>query len=60
MNTALALGALARLAPTQRARIAVVLGSGWGGLTQHLQNAVQIPYSALPGFPQASVAGHSG
>ena len=60
MNTALALGALARLAPTQRARIAVVLGSGWGGLTQHLQDPVQVPYSALPGFPQASVAGHSG
>jgi purine-nucleoside phosphorylase len=38
----------------------VVLGSGWGRLTEHLQNAVQIQYSGLPGFPQATVAGHSG
>lgn len=60
MNTPLALEALARLAPFTHPRIAVVLGSGWGGLTEHLQNAVQIPYSALPGFPQATVAGHSG
>ena len=60
MNTALALDALARLAPTKRARVAVVLGSGWGELTQHLHNAVQIPYSELAGFPKASVAGHSG
>lgn len=60
MNTQAALDALARLAPLRRPRIAVVLGSGWGGLTQHLKDAVQIPYSELPGFPQATVAGHSG
>lgn len=60
MNTPLALTALARLAPLHRPRIAVVLGSGWGGLTQHVKDAVQIPYSELPGFPQATVAGHSG
>lgn len=49
---------------TQRAaylqpRIAVVLGSGWGGLTDHITGAIQIPYSDLPGFPQPTVAGHS-
>jgi purine-nucleoside phosphorylase len=60
MSKQLALETLARLAPLKRPRIAVVLGSGWGGLTQHLQNAVQIPYAELPGFPQATVAGHSG
>jgi len=40
-------------------RIAVVLGSGWGGLTEHIDNAIQIPYSELEGFPQPTVAGHS-
>lgn len=40
-------------------RIAVVLGSGWGGLTRHITDAVQVPYSDLPGFPQPTVAGHS-
>ena len=50
---------------TQRAaelqpRIAVVLGSGWSGLTEHISNAVQIPYAELTGFPQPSVEGHGG
>ena len=40
-------------------RIAVVLGSGWGGLTRHITDAVQVPYLDLPGFPQPTVAGHS-
>ncbi len=48
------------IAPKARPRIAVVLGSGWGGLTDHLANAIRIPYSELEGFPQATVAGHSG
>lgn len=60
MTTQATLDALAHLVPLARPRIAVVLGSGWGGLTQHLRNSVQIPYSELPGFPQATVAGHSG
>jgi len=45
----------ARIQPT----IALVLGSGWGGLTDHLTDAIQIPYTDLDGFPQPTVAGHS-
>lgn len=45
--------------PHLQPRIAVVLGSGWGGLTDHITGAVQIPYTDLPGFPQPTVAGHS-
>lgn len=41
-------------------RIAVILGSGWGGVTEHLRDAVRIPYAELGGFPQATVLGHSG
>ena len=41
-------------------RIAVVLGSGWGGLPGHVEGAVRIPYAELDGFPRAGVAGHAG
>ncbi|HEX5697886.1 MAG TPA: purine-nucleoside phosphorylase [Rhodoferax sp.] len=47
-------------APGLQPRIAVVLGSGWGALTDHLTNALQIPYGELAGFPQPGVAGHGG
>ncbi len=47
-------------APGAAPRIAVVLGSGWGGATQHIAGAQRIPYAELPGFPPAGVAGHSG
>lgn len=55
-----ALSTLAQRAPGFRARIAVVLGSGWGGLTGHIANPVRVPYGELPGFPQPGVAGHGG
>ena len=51
---------ISQRAPDIQPRIAVVLGSGWGGLTEHLSDAVQIAYTELPGFPQPGVAGHSG
>ncbi|MEY2892196.1 MAG: hypothetical protein RJA98_2104 [Pseudomonadota bacterium] len=55
-----AIQAVRAAAPTAAPRIAVVLGSGWGGLTAHVQDPVRIPYRDLPGFPQATVAGHAG
>jgi purine-nucleoside phosphorylase len=61
--TALASPALETLrarAPRARPRIAVILGSGWGGLTEHIDDAVSIPYSDLQGFPHAGVPGHTG
>jgi len=47
-------------APQARPAVAVLLGSGWGALTQHVQAAIRIPYAELPGFPLTSVAGHGG
>ena len=47
-------------APQARPRIAVLLGSGWGGFTQRLEGALRIAYADLPGFPPAGVAGHAG
>lgn len=55
-----ALQVLQRAAPVLRPRIAVVLGSGWGALTEHVQDAVRIPYAQLCGFPHTGVAGHGG
>jgi xanthosine phosphorylase len=41
-------------------RLGIVLGSGLGGLTDALEDAVAVPYQELDGFPAAGVAGHQG
>ena len=41
-------------------RVAVVLGSGLGGLVDSLERAVSIPFTDLPGLPRTSVVGHGG
>jgi purine-nucleoside phosphorylase len=38
----------------------IVLGSGLGGLADRIEHAVRIPFSHVPGFPTATVAGHAG
>lgn len=58
MNPALSI--IRERAPKARPRIAVVLGSGWGGLTRQLTDAQRFAYAELPGFPAAGVAGHTG
>jgi purine-nucleoside phosphorylase len=55
-----ALQQIRRRAPGAKPRIAVLLGSGWGGLTQRLHQATRIRYAELEGFPTAGVAGHAG
>lgn len=40
--------------------VAIVLGSGLGHLADEVQQAVRVPYTAIPGFPQPGVAGHKG
>ena len=47
---------LAGLAPT----VAIVLGSGLGGLVDEVVDPVRIPYAELPGFPASGVSGHAG
>jgi purine-nucleoside phosphorylase len=42
------------------AEVAIVLGSGLGGVTDRLEGAKGAPYSSLPGFPETTVAGHPG
>lgn len=41
-------------------KLALVLGSGLGDFASHVEDAVTIPYSEIPHFPQSTVAGHSG
>ena len=41
-------------------KIAIILGSGLGGLATRLTEVVTLPYSELPGFPVLTVAGHAG
>jgi purine-nucleoside phosphorylase len=47
-------------APGLRPAIAIVLGSGWDGIADLVQGAVDIPYATLPAFPVLGVAGHAG
>ena len=49
-----------RAAVSEVPTIAVVLGSGLGGLADGLSDRVVIPYSRLPHFPAPTVAGHEG
>lgn len=40
--------------------VALVLGSGLGGLAHEVEDALRIPYADLPGFPESGVTGHAG
>ncbi len=39
---------------------AVVLGSGLGGFAEQLEDAVEIPYGEIPGWPVSTALGHAG
>lgn len=41
-------------------KVAIVLGSGLGGLTQSLDIVDEIPYGEIPFFPVSTVKGHKG
>lgn len=41
-------------------RVAVVLGTGLGGLAERIKDVTSIPYADIPHFPLATVAGHAG
>lgn len=40
--------------------VAIVLGSGLGGLADRIADPVRIPYAGIPGFPVPTVEGHTG
>ena len=41
-------------------KVAIILGSGLGNLTDFMTDKKVIPYSQIPNFPVSTVAGHSG
>lgn len=41
-------------------RVAVVLGSGLGEAVPHLDNAVEVDWCGIPGWPECGVPGHAG
>jgi purine-nucleoside phosphorylase len=45
---------------TKRPRAAVILGTGFGGLTSHINIEATFPYSALPSFQQPTAVAHKG
>jgi purine-nucleoside phosphorylase len=61
-------GAAAEAAAVLRARtgthdepaLGIILGSGLGGLAGRIEDAIAVPFADVPGFPQATVVGHSG
>jgi purine-nucleoside phosphorylase len=52
--------AIGRLVGDVRPTVAIVLGSGLGGLAERIENAVTVPFADVPGFPSATVIGHAG
>ena len=45
---------------TAEPEIAIILGSGLGGLADEIENATRVPFSDIPGFPEPTVLGHEG
>jgi len=48
------------LGPIDEPVLAIVLGSGLGGLAARISNATAIAFGDVPGFSAATVAGHAG
>ncbi|MBF6589042.1 MAG: purine-nucleoside phosphorylase [Ktedonobacterales bacterium] len=41
-------------------RIALILGTGLGGVAEAITEAITLPFAAIPHFPRATVLGHAG
>jgi purine-nucleoside phosphorylase len=52
--------AIRKRAATQQPTFGIILGSGLGGLSKSIGDAVHIPFGDIPGFPEVTVAGHEG
>jgi purine-nucleoside phosphorylase len=50
----------ARSGSTPAPEIAIVLGSGLGGLAWAIDATARVPFREIPGFPAPSVVGHAG
>lgn len=57
---AAAAGAVRACLGARRPEVAIVLGSGLGGLTERIGDPARIGYRDIPGFPLPAVQGHGG
>jgi purine-nucleoside phosphorylase len=55
-----AAAAIASSFDARKPDLAIILGSGLGGLSRVIEDASRISFGQIPGFPQATVAGHEG
>ncbi|MGZ3462473.1 MAG: purine-nucleoside phosphorylase [Gemmatimonadaceae bacterium] len=55
-----AAAAIRKHAAKQQPKVGIILGSGLGGLSKSIADAVRIPFGDIPGFPKATIAGHEG
>ena len=55
-----AAAAIRKHASKEQPKVGIILGSGLGGLSKSIADAVRIPFGDIPGFPTATVAGHEG
>jgi purine-nucleoside phosphorylase len=46
--------------PAARPEVAIILGTGLGGLAKEIAVDAEIPYAEIPGFPLSTVESHSG
>jgi len=51
---------LKKLLENRQPQTAIILGSGLGGVADAVKNPLTIAYKDIDGFPQSTVAGHSG
>lgn len=49
-----------RRAIASQPEAAIILGTGLGGITDHISVTDRIPYNQLPHFPESTVQGHKG
>jgi purine-nucleoside phosphorylase len=52
--------AIRKTAGERAPTLAIILGSGLGGLGRAVQDAARVPFSDIPGFPEPTVVGHEG
>lgn len=55
-----AAGAIASSLDARKPDLAIILGSGLGGLSRVIEDASRIAFREIPGFPEVTVAGHEG
>lgn len=59
-NVASSAARIRQLLGEAKPKVAIILGSGLGGLGDRIRDAKRLSYRDLPGFPELTVEGHAG